>query len=182
MAAPRHTDRQLSPRAAPRAGWRSLGSLGLFVLAVITVLPTTIVVVVGVIPMVVTLIVDDSEGRYLARTVAGMSTAAIIPFIATLWGAGNSMAVAIRLVSDVYTWFAVYAAVGLGWLMFLGFPSIVAELRKFSVQRRIAQLKKQQQELIAEWGPSIADTVSDPAETASEKANEASATSPQPAA
>jgi hypothetical protein len=171
-------------RAPPRATWRSLCSLALIVLAMITMLPTTIVVVVGVIPMAVTLIVDDSQGRYLARAVAGMATAATIPFIGKLWGAGHTMAVAVGLASDVYTWFAIYAGVGIGWLMFLSFPSLVAEARAFSAQRRIARLKKEQQELIAEWGESIAEIVSDAPEAAPQdgRPGEARPTSRLPAA
>ncbi len=139
--------------------WRSLGALALFVVAALTVLPTTILVLVAVVPMVVTRIVDQSPGRYLARTVSGMATAAVIPFVATLWGGGHTLRLAMSLVTDVYTWFAIYAAVGVGWLMFLGFPSLAGQLRVYNGQRRIARLKKLQQELVAEWGPSIAETI-----------------------
>ncbi len=143
-------------KAAGRSPLRSLGLMVLFVFAAIAVLPTAIVVAVGLVPMVVTLVIDDLPGRYLARTVSGMATAALIPFVGRLWEAGHTLRAAMALVSDVYSWFAIYAAVGAGWLMFLGFPSLVAELRAFNGQRRIARLRKQQDELVAEWGDAIA--------------------------
>ncbi len=144
-------------RAAARSPWSGLVTLALFVVAAVTVLPTTIVLLVGVVPMVVTTVIDDLPGRYLARIVAGMATAALIPMVGALWGAGHTMHAAMALVGNVYTWFAIYAAVGAGWLMFRGFPTLVTRIRQVNGQHRIARLRKQQQELVAEWGESIAE-------------------------
>lgn len=142
--------------AAPKPAWHMIGLLGLFVLAALTILPTTIVALIAFLPAVVTLLVDESQGRYLARTVSGMATAATIPFIIKLWDTGHTVSGAVALASDVFTWFAIYAAVGIGWLMYLGLPSMVSQFREYTSQRRIAQLKEQQQELMAEWGEDIA--------------------------
>jgi len=125
------------------------------VVAALTVLPTTIVVAVGLLPSLVALVVDETRQRYLFRTVVGMNVAALWPFLERLWLNGNDVRLAVAIVADVYTWAALYGAAGLGWLLHMGMPSALASWQAFSARQRIAKLKKQQDQLIEEWGSAL---------------------------
>ena len=59
------------------------------------------------------------------------------------------------LVTDPYAWLYMYSAAAVGWLLFLGFPGVVAMLRVLNAKRRIYLLREQQKNLINEWGDSI---------------------------
>jgi hypothetical protein len=147
-------------RGAPPKPQRSVhglfarGALPLMVLlvAALTILPTTIVVAVGLVPSLVALVVDDSRKRYLFRSVLGMNLAALWPFLERLWVHGNDVRMAMVIVSDVYTWAAIYGAAGLGWMMFLGLPTVMESYKKFAADRRIRKLTQAQEKLREEWG------------------------------
>lgn len=183
MAAARtRTEKRL--RTAQRRGARSRGMKQIFLPLVfvaggaLALLPTTIVTIVGLVPSFVALTVDVTPNRYLFRTVAGFNTAALMPFLMQLWRGNNDVLSALTTVMDLYFWFMVYVMAGLGWVMFLGMPSVVASFRTFSAEHHITRLKAEQEELIEEWQDAL--TGVDPAASpASEKPQPA--TPPQPA-
>jgi hypothetical protein len=152
------------------------GALPLITLIVgaLTILPTTIVVTFGLVPSLVALVVDDSRQRYLFRSVLGMNLAALWPFLERLWVHGNDMRTAMNIVSDVYTWAAIYGAAGLGWMMFLGLPSLMESYKQFIAERRIQKLTEAQEKLIEEWG-SVLPRGDDADATENEKAAASSA-------
>jgi hypothetical protein len=152
-AKPGHS--QPAKRAARQANdLVARGALPLITLIVgaLTILPTTVVVTFGLIPSLVALVVDESRQRYLFRSVLGMNLAALWPFLERLWMNGNDLRTAMNIVSDVYTWAAIYGAAGLGWMMFLGLPSMMESYKQFVAARRIQKLNEAQEKLIEEWG------------------------------
>lgn len=65
------------------------------------------------------------------------------------------MATAIKIVTDVYSWFFVYSAAGMGRLLFLGLPGAVAMFRALNAKRYIYFLREKQKDLILEWGECV---------------------------
>ena len=130
---------------------RGILTLGATVLAALTMLPTTMVVLVAIVPSLAALVADDTPKRYLFRTVLGVNLAALWPYLETLWIGGNDVRAALSIVTDLYAWAAIYGAAGLGWLMFQSLPSLVASWRSYSAERKIARLSRLQQELRDEW-------------------------------
>jgi hypothetical protein len=122
-------------------------------------LPTTTLLAVGMAPTLGAFIGDRMPGRYLTKCVAGMNLAGVIPFLYKLWTTGHDMATAISLVTDLYAWFSMYSAAAMGWMLFLGFPGVVAMSRALNAKRRIYVLREQQKSLINEWGDCILPTV-----------------------
>lgn len=118
-------------------------------------LPTTTLLAVGMAPTLGAFIGDTTPGRYLTKCVAGMNFAGVIPFLYKLWTTGHDMATAINLVTDLYVWLTMYSAAAVGWMLFLGFPGVVAVFRALNARRRIYVLREQQKELINEWGDCI---------------------------
>ena len=122
-------------------------------------LPTTTLLAVGMAPTLGAFIGDTTPRRYLTKCVAGMNFAGAIPFLYKLWTTGHDMATAIALVTDLYVWLSMYSAAALGWLLFLGFPGVVAMFRALNARRRIYMLREQQKSLINEWGDTILPSV-----------------------
>ena len=125
--------------------------IGLLILA----LPTAMVLFVGFLPSLVAWAVDDTKGHYASRTVVGVNFAGVAPFILKLWTGQNDIAAAGRLITDPFTLLVMFSAAGVGWLMFLGFPGIIAGLCTMNANRRITFLKEHQKTLVEEWGTAI---------------------------
>jgi len=118
-------------------------------------LPTTTLLAVAMAPTLGAFIGDTTPRRYLTKCVAGMNLAGTIPFLHKLWTTSHDMATAIALVTDLYVWLSMYSAAAVGWLLFLGFPGVVAMVRALNARRRIYMLREQQKSLINEWGDTI---------------------------
>jgi hypothetical protein len=136
-------------------------AIGILVL-IFAALPTATLLAMGLAPTLVARIVDTTPGRYLMKCVAWMNIAGLVPYLTELWFSGHDMATAIKLVTDVYTWFFVYSAAGMGWLLFLGLPGAVAMFRALNAKRRIYFLREKQKDLILEWGECVLPAGDDP--------------------
>lgn len=118
-------------------------------------LPTALLLVIGFAPTLGARIGDTAPGKYLTKCVAWMNLAGVAPFLFDLWLRGNDMVTAIAIVTDMFAWLAMYGAAGMGWLLFLGLPGVVAMFRSLNANRRIYVLRERQKELINEWGEVI---------------------------
>ncbi|MEX2454901.1 MAG: hypothetical protein WD470_09365 [Rhodospirillaceae bacterium] len=127
----------------------------------IAALPSVIVLCVGMVPTIVACIIDLTPGRYAARCVAGVNLAGVVPFLDRLWSSTNDLAAAIGIVSDVYAWLIFYAASGVGWLLFMGLPGLVASYKTFSARRRANSLRGRLEELKREWGSEVSGNATD---------------------
>lgn len=128
---------------------------------VVAALPTVTVLCVGMIPTVVAYIVDLTPGRYCTRCVAGVNVAGVIPFLDRLWTSSNDLYSAIGIVTDVFAWLAFYVAAGIGWVLFLCLPAIVASFNTYNAQRRTNKLRERLEELKREWGGEVTGNPAD---------------------
>ena len=159
---PRATPKKAGLRVVPkhrRGRQRILGPtatiasvLGLLIVA----LPTAMVLVVGFLPTLVARLVDETNRRYCTRTVAGLNFVGVAPFLIKLWSSGhNDIVGAGRLITDPFAIVVMFGTAAIGWLMFIGFPGVVAAVSTINANRRIAQLKDRQLALVEEWGNAI---------------------------
>lgn len=139
---------------------------------IIAALPSVIVVVVGMIPTLVAYIIDLTPGRYAAKCVAGLNIAGVVPFLNRLWSSTNDLPAAIGVVTDVYAWLAFYAASGVGWLLFVSLPGIVASFKTYSAKRQANVLRSRLEELREEWGEEISGNSPDSQQDGEEQADE----------
>lgn len=119
--------------------------------SVIAGLPTAIVIGVGMIPTLVSFIVDMTPGRYACRCVAGLNVAGVAPFVDKLWSGHNDVAGAINIISDTLAWLAFYGSAGFGWVLFMSLPGVVATSRTLNARRIIHNLRAKQEEIAEEW-------------------------------
>lgn len=133
---------------------------------IVAALPTVIVMCVGMIPTLVAYIVDMTPGRYTTRCVAGLNIAGVVPFLDHLWMSSNDLYAAMGIVTDVFAWLAFYVAAGVGWVLFLSLPSVVASIKTYNAKRKANRLRERLEELKREWGAEVTGNPADLAEEA----------------
>jgi uncharacterized protein YjbJ (UPF0337 family) len=131
---------------------------------IVAALPTVILICVGMIPTAVAYIIDLTPGRYATRCVAGLNVAGVVPFLEKLWTSGNDMYSAIAIVTDVFAWLSFYVSSGMGWMLFLGLPSLVASFKTCNAKRKANHLRERLEELKEEWGEDVTGNPLDAAE------------------
>ncbi|MFC1673655.1 hypothetical protein ACFL12_05830 [Pseudomonadota bacterium] len=133
----------------------------LLVLTFLTVLagPTMIVLFFGMVPTLVAYITDSSKGKSAAITVGSINFIGVFPYVMDLWANINTFDAAFTTVSDFFALLVMYMAAAFGWFLFLGLPTIVSSFVIVMQQRKVAQLRGEQKELIEEWGPDVAALV-----------------------
>jgi hypothetical protein len=141
-------------RSAPR-GAVATAIMIVFTLLAITALPLCVLLLAGLVPTMVSMLVDRYRRRYLARTVGAMNLAGIAPLALQLWTRGLTMADAMEMLANPTNWLMMYGAAGLGWALFLAMPTVArmfVDLRADQIQ---ADLKARARTLVREWGEDV---------------------------
>lgn len=119
-------------------------------------LPTTILLLFGLVPTMVALIVDRAPEKYAALTVGSLNLAGVLPALLELWISGHTVAVALDIIGAPMTWLIAYSAAAVGWLIYFSLPPLFASFMALRYQGEIKAMKARQVELIQEWGPEVA--------------------------
>lgn len=146
----------------PRQGGSKRRTGGLVALAAfalipagLIVLPTTLLVLVGLLPTVVAYVIDDDPEKSAPITVGAMNFCGVMPFAIKLWQDGHSVSVVLVQLTDPLTWFIMYGAAGVGWLVYYGLPPMIAGVVVMRDEARIKALDDERRAIVAQWGPDI---------------------------
>ena len=118
--------------------------------------PTFIILACGMPPALVAALIDDKPGCHASTCVLTASLAGIVPVLIALWSGGNSIVMAMMLMSDVYVWFGMYGAAAVGWMLLWACPVFAEIGLVIAATQRINKLRSYQKRLIAEWGDVVA--------------------------
>lgn len=129
-------------------------------LAIVAVmmLPTTIIILVGMIPSVVAYFVDTSRQRTLGPTVLYMNFAGVLPVLLKLWKQTPNMNNATELLMDPFMLLLMLAPAGFGWILFIFIPPLVSGILRKRAEMRMTTLENDQKKLVEEWGPEVMGT------------------------
>lgn len=160
-----------APDEGKGGGGTVLGIIIGTVLAIMAVimLPTTIVIMVGLVPSAVAFFVDSSREKLLGTTVLSLNVAGVLPAVLRLWKTGHHMENAISLISQPSVLIMVLIPSGMGWLLYIYMPQIASKLVRKRAESRIRSLEKQQKELIEQWSVAVTNGVPINPEEAPEK-------------
>jgi hypothetical protein len=148
-----------SGEAPPKSGKKTLFILLLLLLPVAGVLlPTTMVLVVAMVPTIVAWVVDPSPGRHLTLTVGCLNFAGSLWFIHDLWSMGQTFAAVAPALSDMLAWLAALLGAGAGWTIFWVMPYITRSIAATKSSVRLKRLRKAQEELVELWGEPVRET------------------------
>ncbi|KZB60344.1 hypothetical protein [Thalassospira sp. MCCC 1A02491] len=145
-----------STKKGGRGAFSGLSVVASAVLLFMVALPTFVTLVVGLLPSLVAFIFDRSPGRTMARCVFGLNFSGVAPYILELWQVpSQTVGGATQQIFQPLALSIMYGAAGLGWLLYLAMPPIVANVLNLSAQRRVGELRKKQRALIKTWGDSL---------------------------
>ncbi len=145
---------------APRKGnfkqgqltlWLSVGFVGLVIMS----LPTVMLIFFGMLPTIVSAIIDRTPKRNATFCVGGINLCGVFPYMMELWLGDNSMEGAMWILTDVFSLLVMYGAAAFGWMIFQSLPPVVATFVTVLAQSRVASLRSTQRQLIDEWGEDV---------------------------
>ena len=163
-----------NPKSRAQGGQDSAKMLaGLALIASLFVaLPTVMVLAFGLVPTLVAFLIDPYKRKYCTRCVGALNVAGVVPYLLRLWSEGtNSIEDVVLILGDPLSWMVMYAAAGLGWLLYLGLPSVISVYLTIKSEQRSRTLKSRQAELVDIWGEEVTGVVkrvADPTEPVEE--------------
>ena len=131
--------------------WLSVGFVGLVIMS----LPTVMLIFFGMLPTIVSAIIDRTPKRNATFCVGGINLCGVFPYMMELWVGDNSMEWAMRILTDVFSLLVMYGAAAFGWMIFQSLPPVVATFVTVLAQSRVASLRSTQRQLIDEWGKDV---------------------------
>lgn len=159
--------------------WGVVLGIILAILAVI-LLPTTILIMVGLIPSAVAFFVDSSRERLLGTTILSLNIAGVLPAVLRLWKTGHHMDNAIAIITQPSVLTMILVPSGIGWLLYIYTPQLVSKVSRKRSEMRMRHLEKMQKDLIEQWGTAVTGGVplnpDEPAEKPKVESTEGSVT------
>lgn len=144
------------------AGKGRLLTTGLLMIPVVAVLlPTCVVLLIGMVPTVVAYMVDRTREKSLAITVGLLNFCGVLPGVFELWAEGQAYDVAMSVATDPLFWLTSYGAAAVGWMVYLTLPVLIATYYAMTSGRRVHSLRKRQAELVETWGEEVVGADSD---------------------
>ena len=153
---------QAQQQKAKGGGTGKLVMTGLFMLPVIAVLlPSCIVLTVNMVPTFVAYVVDKSHEKYLAITVGLLNACGALPALAELWMQGQSYDAALDISSNPFHWLMAYGAAAIGWVVYLGLPSVLGHYYGLTSQARLLNHRRKQRVLVEAWGEEVCGEITE---------------------
>lgn len=118
-------------------------------------LPTTIVIIVAMLPTVVARVVDTSFGKRLSITVGAMNLVGSLYFIHRISAMGNTLSDVPVVLSNSFGWLCALLGAGMGWVIFGTMPVIVGQLARTQTAIRLNRVTGEQERLVKEWGEAV---------------------------
>ena len=132
--------------------------------AVIISLASVILIFFGMLPTLVALIIDRTRQKYSVFCVGGMNFSGVFPYLLDLWAGEHTVGSAMEILTNVFSLLLMYGAAGFGWAIYVAVPPVVGGFLTVMAQRRVGQLRRDQKELIEEWGEDVAVSEEDSGE------------------
>lgn len=128
----------------------------LMALGAVALLPSTIIISLGMIPTAVAYFVDNSRERGLGRVVMCLNAAGVLPGLLRLWHQGHTVSNALEIACEPIMMALVLVPSAVGWMIYGYVPLLVVGLVRKKAEAQIRALEKAQENLIQQWGPAVA--------------------------
>ncbi len=130
-------------------------ALIIFVMLLLVALPTVLFLSFSMLPALVALIVDRTDEKSATFCVGGLNFCGVFPYLLSLWLQDNNLDQSLQLLTDVFVLAVIYGAAGMGWMLYLSLPPVIASFIQVMSQRRLQQLRATQKTIIEEWGEEV---------------------------
>jgi hypothetical protein len=155
---PAKTAAAAMPKGKAKAKKSSGAGKFLFALmmVLVTIWSTACVLIPGMLPTIVALLTDRDREKALALTMGATNFAGCLPFIIDLWMMGQNFDNAMKILHNPQTWFIMYTAAGIGYVIYLVIPTLVAGIMAGNAGGKISRLQNNLEEMKRIWGPDVA--------------------------
>ncbi len=143
---------------SPASGMSSLLQLLIGAVAIgamIFALPSFLLLAAAMLPTFGAYVIDKNPNICLFRTVGFLNFAGTWPFLLQLWTGSNSIIQSVKLLTDPYALLLIYSAAALGWIFYLGFPSLGLAFQDYGAEQRAKRLRIARKKLEVEWGDEV---------------------------
>jgi len=124
--------------------------------------PTIMVAAFGLLPAIVAWTVDRSADKAAAYSVGCLNLCGVFPYLLFVWSAGDGIGAAMEILTDALALAIMYGAAACGWMLFVLLPPTVWAVQKVVAERRVTELRADQQRLIEQWGEKVAGSPGPP--------------------
>lgn len=135
---------------------KAIGTGVMLLPAVAVLMPSIILLGIGMAPAIVAYIVDRTRDKYLSITVGLLNVCGTMPALVRLWTDGQSYSSALRIAGDPFTMLIAYGAAAAGWGIYLALPLILTHYYAATSTSRLSTLHARQARLVEAWGEEIA--------------------------
>jgi hypothetical protein len=149
----------MAKRKKNTVGWKGQVSLIVGILCCFLFAPLAVILVVGMIPTIVAMIVDRTEGRMRAMTIGAINFAGCSPFMVEVFKKGNNLETAITYILQPRTIVVIYFAAAMGYLIDWAMTGIVSSILVQKTKIRLKEIQKDQKDLTERWGVEVTGTV-----------------------
>ncbi|MCB1532950.1 MAG: hypothetical protein KDJ35_08800 [Alphaproteobacteria bacterium] len=122
-------------------------------------MPTTVLLIVGMLPTMVAIFVDRTRQKNRAVTVGAINLAGCTPFLLELWSQGHSLEKTLFIVSDPMAIVVMYSAAAVGYMIDWAMTGLISSFLYNRGQKRIETVKKRQKDLVERWGQKVTGSV-----------------------
>ena len=135
--------------------WRGqiLSVFGL--LAAVVFMPSTIIIVFGMMPTIVAVIVGKAGQRASALTVGAINMAGCTPFLLRLWDMGHTIDNAIITITNPLSIVVMWSAAGMGYMIDAALSGIVGTIVAERAKLRISDIEEYRKQLVERWGEEV---------------------------
>lgn len=138
-----------------RASWKVSLFLILSIIMAAVFLPSSVLLIFGLLPTFAALFADASRAKTKVVTVGALNLAGCTPFLLELWTEGNSLDKSLSIISDPKAIIVMYSAAAIGYLIDWSLSALVAGVLYQRGLARQDAIRKRQMELVERWGAEV---------------------------
>lgn len=125
------------------------------VITALVFLPSTFLILIGMVPTPFAFLVDRSKRKNKVLAVGALNLSGCSPFLFELWTTDHSFEKSFEIVTDPYAIIVMWSAALVGYMVNWAMTGIVSATMVQRGQSRQKAIKKRQQELIERWGREV---------------------------
>jgi len=130
-----------------------------FVLMSILFSALAVIFAIGMIPTLVSLIVDRTKDKIRTLTIASMNFAGCVPFAVEVFNKGNNIETAITYIAEPRTIVVIYFAAAMGYLIDWAVTGIVSSMALQKAKKRLLEIEQEKNNLVERWGLEVSGTI-----------------------
>lgn len=121
----------------------------------IVFLPTTLILMAGLLPSLVSLLTSTRNVGPRTSTVFAMNLAGVIPFVFKLWDGTNDFEASFEIISNLRYVSVMYLAAAFGYMIDWVVTGLMSSFLYQKGMNRMKSIKKRQDKLIEQWGVEV---------------------------